>query len=378
MTQQNIQHQLAAGIEAAQVGDAAKARAILLNVVMADEESELAWFWLSQVAEGTEQKRLCLENVLALNPSHPIARGQLQALEREPETPQYQTYSNYDDIWETERPLEMCPYCAQELDSEAARCPKCRRGLLERRFRYAKPSSSFHVYWVLILGLGQLFMLQVIIDVVGKANIGVTLLHAALAVIFFVLTPLLYWRFFWAFAVSMVILLLAATQIVAADLLAEAIANAIAGSTANTPLFGLSQGVANFITTAVRLLQLVAIAVAFFVGTFQTAPDFGRERHLMRAQLDRKLSSAGWLYRKGEELSKQQMWASAVLHWRKAVALDPTRLLYLLSLARGYGELGFHQRGLDVLKSAERYATTPQARATIAELRARIQGKPVV
>ena len=64
------------GIAAAKAGQKEQARQCLMRVVEADETNEQAWLWLSGVVESLEDRQVCLENVLALNPdSGPAKKG---------------------------------------------------------------------------------------------------------------------------------------------------------------------------------------------------------------------------------------------------------------------------------------------------------------
>lgn len=58
------------GITAAQAGRREEARALLTQVVEADERNEQAWLWLAGVVETPADMRTCLENVLDLNPAN--------------------------------------------------------------------------------------------------------------------------------------------------------------------------------------------------------------------------------------------------------------------------------------------------------------------
>lgn len=73
---------LAQGISAARAGRAAEAQATLLKVLEADDRSELAWLWLSGLLAAPDERRVCLENVLAINPDNAHARRGLALLER--------------------------------------------------------------------------------------------------------------------------------------------------------------------------------------------------------------------------------------------------------------------------------------------------------
>ena len=64
------------GITAAKAGQKERARQCLMQVVEADENNEKAWLWLSGVVESLEDRQICLENVLSLNPdSEPAKKG---------------------------------------------------------------------------------------------------------------------------------------------------------------------------------------------------------------------------------------------------------------------------------------------------------------
>jgi tetratricopeptide (TPR) repeat protein len=69
------------GIAAARAGRRSEARAILTQVVEQDERNEQAWLWLSGVVDSPEDVRVCLENVLDLNPANARARQGLEWLE---------------------------------------------------------------------------------------------------------------------------------------------------------------------------------------------------------------------------------------------------------------------------------------------------------
>ena len=65
---------------AAKVGRREEARQLLEAVIDADERNEQAWLWMSGVVETEEERFICLENVLIINPDSEIARKGLAAL----------------------------------------------------------------------------------------------------------------------------------------------------------------------------------------------------------------------------------------------------------------------------------------------------------
>jgi len=63
------------GIEAAKEKRVGEALALLKQVVELEPRNEMAWLWLSDVVETDEQRIVCLENVLAINPDNqPLKR----------------------------------------------------------------------------------------------------------------------------------------------------------------------------------------------------------------------------------------------------------------------------------------------------------------
>jgi hypothetical protein len=77
----NIDVLLREGIEAVKKGDTAGGRKLLEKVTELDENNAKAWLWLASVVETDEEKRICLSNVLHIDPSNDRARKALDALE---------------------------------------------------------------------------------------------------------------------------------------------------------------------------------------------------------------------------------------------------------------------------------------------------------
>ncbi|HEU4323577.1 MAG TPA: hypothetical protein VFS21_10560 [Roseiflexaceae bacterium] len=69
------------GIAAVRAGQREEARDILTRLVEVDERNEQAWLWLSGVLDDPEDVRICLENVLDLNPANTQAQQGLKWLE---------------------------------------------------------------------------------------------------------------------------------------------------------------------------------------------------------------------------------------------------------------------------------------------------------
>jgi tetratricopeptide (TPR) repeat protein len=70
-------------IAAANAGQRAEARRILTQLVEEDERNEQAWLWLAGVVENPADVRVCLENVLELNPNNERAQRGLAWLDQQ-------------------------------------------------------------------------------------------------------------------------------------------------------------------------------------------------------------------------------------------------------------------------------------------------------
>jgi hypothetical protein len=68
------------GIAALNAGRKAEARRLLMQVIQQDERNEMGWLWLSGAVDTDDDRRICLENVLAINPNNGIARRGLESL----------------------------------------------------------------------------------------------------------------------------------------------------------------------------------------------------------------------------------------------------------------------------------------------------------
>lgn len=83
-TEMDVTDTLKRAIAAAKAGRKAEARRLLEMVLDADERNERAWLWLSDVVERDEERIVCLENVLTINPENEMARKGLALLRAAP------------------------------------------------------------------------------------------------------------------------------------------------------------------------------------------------------------------------------------------------------------------------------------------------------
>ena len=67
-------------IEAIKGGQLEDGRRMLEQALEEDESNDQIWLWLSVVVDSDEDREICLENVLALDPENSVAQNALQAL----------------------------------------------------------------------------------------------------------------------------------------------------------------------------------------------------------------------------------------------------------------------------------------------------------
>ncbi len=80
-TPNDVAELLRRGIEAAREGKRAEAREFFEQVVEIDEKNEKGWFWLASVVDTDDERRICLSNVLHINPNNERAKRALDALQ---------------------------------------------------------------------------------------------------------------------------------------------------------------------------------------------------------------------------------------------------------------------------------------------------------
>jgi tetratricopeptide (TPR) repeat protein len=413
------------GIEAARRGDDALALRYLQEAVEAEPENETAWLWLSAVVESDDDKRLCLENVLVLNRnSEPARRGlsrlaaaqddepqeQDQFIRRrvtpltpagailyperqeriwswsEPEELQQSTVagfsaeSSYDDVWQGSS--DLCAYCATEVAADDSRCHGCGRALSTSAFRYPKASSNLTIYWVLILGVAQIALALVLVNLLGGGSPASLAWQTVVLIGMVILAVGLVFCRFWSYLGSVVALLMTLAAMIIGWLLGPAVDDSIAQLTgrefflvlAETPYALFAKPFSAFL----RLLQYIAVPLALLFALFRVGPDFERVKERRVASLERGISDASRYYGAGADYAERGMWASAVLHYQRAAAIEPARPFYQRVLGEAYAQLGHYQRSLDVLESARQLTRDPEARAAIEQRIAEVEREAAV
>jgi ferric-dicitrate binding protein FerR (iron transport regulator) len=72
-----------AGQEAARNGNKQQAHDLFRRAIEIDPYHEQVWLWLASVVETDDDRRVCFENVLELNPANVTAQRKLQIMDQE-------------------------------------------------------------------------------------------------------------------------------------------------------------------------------------------------------------------------------------------------------------------------------------------------------
>jgi tetratricopeptide (TPR) repeat protein len=167
------------GISAALTGRRDEARALLAQVVEADDRNEQAWLWLSGLVEESEEIRTCLENVLHLNPDNVKAQQGLAWLEQRHGARPVADVAILDapPVARLDAPVAIsapaavspadarsaapdlspavdhpCLYCGALNALENRSCAKCRNSLMIRsvaREKRSAPLTIIGILWIL-------------------------------------------------------------------------------------------------------------------------------------------------------------------------------------------------------------------------------------
>ena len=170
------------GISSVKEGNITLGVQLLTKAVTMDDTQLEAWWWLGQSLEEPEDKAVCFENVLTLDPDHQGALLALQALKQiEAEKTldlskddQIFTNSNHkanlnnsiraETVQDNASPLlisgilpekvpsnkdlnnvQSCPFCAAKTVQNDQKCPQCERRLYKRQRLVTRPKPQYRI-----------------------------------------------------------------------------------------------------------------------------------------------------------------------------------------------------------------------------------------
>jgi Tfp pilus assembly protein PilF len=82
MASPQVQQLIQQGAQALKANNKALAKSLLMQATELDERSETAWLYLSAAVDSLEEQQICLENVLAINPTNERARKGLAIIQQ--------------------------------------------------------------------------------------------------------------------------------------------------------------------------------------------------------------------------------------------------------------------------------------------------------
>lgn len=377
------------GIAAARAGRRDVARELLMQVIDANEKSEQAWLWLSGVVDADEDRLICLENVLTLNPDNVQAKAGVRHLQqrgagidrqakdtptqagRETQTPpRKQRTVAPDPEPESFMTPDGCAYCGLTVDERSTRCPHCGKRLTSKRFKHEDRSPQgylLHAYWLFLIGINvadfliigfvweNVDRLSPVIEtylpyLAGKVVTGETALNT------FIETETLVLGVRYALLGLAMLGGLVAVGLVLRRTLAHTggVALLAVHLVLGVVLFVL--GFFGYLMAIFRALFTVMLTIFMF----NTVEDFAKEERWERLEPDRHLSNDADYYSRGRVYEKRGMWAKALLHWRRAAAMNPNRDTYFAAMARAYAQLGRYEQALAQVDAALRVSRRPE------------------
>ncbi|KAA3664054.1 MAG: hypothetical protein DWQ04_07670 [Chloroflexi bacterium] len=398
----NTNQLIQAGAKALKAGERDKAHQLLMQAVQQDEQNEKAWLWLSGAVKTKEERRVCLENVLTLNPDNATAKKGLTKLgypipeppppkpESEPEpdievdwaTPYFDPSNapaevndphvqKFQDVWSSNE--QICAYCAHPIKRGDKRCANCKRPLIGKEL--VNPSRSRYLtIWVILRSVGHLLLLfglilisatftQLPLEFQIASSVTIWLFGGIYLLISGGLTAALYFRQAWAYWLAVIIII-------------GSIGFSFAGSImqANAPTPVPSPDIPGWLSF-VCALPFIVIQVMYIYMVFMAFGDFKKEKMWRIAAASEKIKEPMRLDKIGQMLAKRSMWASAIMYWQRAAGLNPGNTAILRRLANGYAHLGFYERSLDTLNQALEKTREPKVREQVTKQMAVLKDK---
>jgi tetratricopeptide (TPR) repeat protein len=437
MSTDEINLWLTDGIAAVKAGQRAEARELLLRVVNADENNVRAWLWLSDVVTTLEDREVCLQNVLALDPENEAAQRGLAKVHTEIETtPEIEPESALPHVEVETAPVNrvafdfsdteladplLCVYCGHSTREEDRQCPQCKRELYATFYEREKPRWTWTGWMVsiaeAIFSVGALLVLIGILTSalsVVKYN-GQSIDISQLLLMYFgqshtvpaqaqtaVLTILPREQFYLRLGYILLVVIVAfglltrkrlfyilyiGTLAIEAMLLYLSLSinrTFVAGGAATTPLEGILQVALNEALGMFVLLSgglfglflLIKIALAFAMND-----DFDTRTERLWCVIDQTVRDPNGAFIRAKTYMKREMWTLAALYLQRAVSLQPSTVEYYLALAESYAQLGRYQQSLALLDDATQLQSDspiiPNLRGVILEMQQRALAQSV-
>ena len=369
MDQDKLNSLLNDGIAAARSGQAAQARDLLMQVVEADENNESAWLWLSGVVESLEDRQVCLENVLALNPDSVAAQKGLAWIDQQrakqglppaaspaetppPSAPDTETPPAG---YQVAAPPASPPPAA--IPPVTAATPLVRYERQRKREKRSGPLTVLSIGWlvfgVLWLTTGVLFvgfsqwMQTILQDPQMRAQIAAQQgagpeQMALVEEVFKTAGP-------WGIVIAVIGILYIALAVALLRRVEAAFYASFGLGIITIGLFGYSAVSGGDVGCGC----CAVVPILFLVLTFLARDDFAMEEVVVQdKRAEYGTDSPFEHYRHGLEYAKEKKLDMAIQEWEKAVALDPANLRFRNALALALAGSNQHQRAIIMLEEA--------------------------
>jgi hypothetical protein len=403
----NVDQLLREGIAAAKSGQRERACDLLMRVVEQDEENILAWLWLSDVVDSLDDREICLENVLALDPDHEAARKGLAFVrkqkgsqapppaemtppsapslelpvaarerpatlaaailhedfarrrpppEPEPEPPPPPPEDEFDDPY-------LCPYCAAQTHPDDRKCQACGAELwIKIRRREERSTWLWTALTVQMAGIIWPATVPLLMLIYAAQEVGIenplTLVPVYLglpssvppkvASAAFESVPRLYvlaFAFYLPFALMVLIGLYLRWKPIFYLFLISALLALVLGGAGML----LGQGLGLICSGGGVILALL-----MFLLLLQLEDDFFFDEKRLLLRVDRSAKKGLDFLASGRRYMRRKMWVMAVIHLRRAVAWLPDWIDSHLELAAAYIGLKRYDLAAKALAEARR------------------------
>ncbi len=404
-----VQERLREGIAAAKAGQRERARDLLMRVVEEDEDNLAAWLWLSGMVDSLDDREVCLENALELDPGNDAARKGLALVRRQKGTQQppdagrgspmtappraqppvgdaqpppgpvkraastaaavlssefEQRYSiphselapaSVDNEFDNEY---LCPYCARPTRPEDNKCRSCGGQLWVKIWQRPAHSCLFRFIWGMqalnIVWYGLAFLGALALFLAGPPPGGPGTRAGGAS--FFTPTMVRMLPFWTVYYLAMCIY----SAVVVIGLFARWMAifylyaiNTLVtwGTAVGMLILGISQGSSGVIASGVFVLLIALVQTGI---TFALEQDFAHDKRRILLRTDSDAIGAIALLDSGRRYAKRGMWALAAIHLQRAVQMMPGELDYHLLLAGVYINLKRYELAGKILTQAKR------------------------
>jgi tetratricopeptide (TPR) repeat protein len=401
----NLQEKLAQGITAAKAGNKPEARRLLTEVVKTDERQLEAWLWLSQVLDSLEDKTVCLENALTLDPDNEFAQKQLAQVKSSQEKLFAPTYAPGEEepppmVAPTPEPVQLstadyphqpdefddpllCPYCVAPTQADDKSCPSCHQSFIVKR-RLKKERSvwlwrGIFIQLVIALfltafGVGYFVLIAKLSGIPSPSPFlpvyfgqPVDQPPEAVDIMLQVFPLWLFWGLIGATIYSLLLILVLYFRTPNGHVIY--LTNG--GITLVLGLFGAIIFYHSTIAIAACIILFIIGAVQLLI-TMNLWYDFTFEQGRLSLKIDRDAKGHTALFLSGRKYSELGMWGLAVIHLRRAVTGEPNKLIYNIALIVAYMNIKRYDLAKEVLTRAEKLApNSPEVQKLKTELAAR-------